>query len=262
MECNSAVFGPVLFLIHINDLPKCVSCRIRMHADDTKCFSRINCLADVDASQQYFDKLKSWYCDWQLCFNALRCKVMQIGRKNIERTYKLASSEGILYMAEVEDECDLVVNFQSNLQFGNHVPTMCGKANRTVVIIKHTFSRINIDMFRILFKSSVRHILGYSSSAWSPYTKVSVRKIEKIQRLAKKIVENLKDVSHSERLCVIGIPTLQFRRLRADTIQAYKIFNGYEDIDTKWFFTVDSDSYTRGHPFRLKKIRGITVRHI
>ena len=70
------------------------------------------------------------------------------------------------------------------------------------------------------------------------------------------------DVSYSDRLCIIGIPMLQLRRLRTDVIQVHKVFNGYEDIDTEGFFTVDSDSYTRGHPFKLKNIRGNTVRHI
>ena len=63
---HGSVLGPVLFLIYINDLPKCVSCRIRMYADDTKCFLTINCQADVDAFQQNIDKLLSWSCDWQL----------------------------------------------------------------------------------------------------------------------------------------------------------------------------------------------------
>ena len=57
--------------------------------------------------------------------------------------------------------------------------------------------------------------------------------IEQIQRRATKMVENLKDVLYSGPLCIIGIPTLQFRRLGTDMIQAYKIINGYDDIDTE-----------------------------
>ena len=85
---QGSVLDPVLFVIYINDLPKCVSFRIRMYADDTRCFSRINCLADVDAFQQNIDKLMSWSCDWQLCFYTSKYNVMHIGRKNIARTYK------------------------------------------------------------------------------------------------------------------------------------------------------------------------------
>ena len=55
---QGSVLDPVLFLIYINDLPLCVSCGIRMYADN-KCFSRINCLADLDAFQQNIDKLMS-----------------------------------------------------------------------------------------------------------------------------------------------------------------------------------------------------------
>ena len=131
----------------------------------------------------------SWYCDWQLCLNASKCKVIHIGRKNIERTYKLASVEGILDLYEVDNACDMGVNSQSNLQFDKHVANICVKANRTVGITKHTFFRINIDMFRILSKSLVLPILKDCSSVWSPYTKVSARKIEQIQRRATKMVE-------------------------------------------------------------------------
>ena len=182
-----------------------------MYADDTKCCSRINCLVDIYAFQQNIDKLMLWSCGWQLCFNASKWKVMHIGRKNIERTYKLASVEVILELAEVDNECDLGVNFHSNLQFDKHVTNICAKANRIVGITKHTFSRKNIYMFQILFKPLVRPILEYCSSIWSPYTKVSARKNEQIQHRATKMVENLMDVSYSDRLCIIGIPTLQFR---------------------------------------------------
>ena len=130
--------------------------------------SRVNCLADVDAFQQNIDKLTSWSCNWQLCFNASKCKAMNIGKKNVERTYKLASVEGILDLAEVDNECDLGENFLSNLQLDKHVTNICAKANKIVGITKHTLSRINIYMLRILFKSLVRPILEYSSSVWNP----------------------------------------------------------------------------------------------
>ena len=81
-------------------------------------------------------------------------------------------------------------------------------------------------------------------------TKVSTRKIEQIQRWATKMVENLKDVSYSERLCIIGIPTLQLDDSGQTRFKHIKIFYGYEDIDTECFFTIDSDSYNRGHHFK------------
>ena len=105
---------------------------------------------------------------------------MHIGRKNIERTYKLAYVEGILDLPEVDNACALGVDHQSNLQFDKHVANICAKANRTVGITKHTLSRIDIDMFRILHKSLVRPILEYCSSVWSPYVKVSASEIEQI----------------------------------------------------------------------------------
>ena len=67
---------------------------------------------------------------------------MHIGRKHIERTYKLDYVERIPDLAEVDDEFDLAANFQPNLKFDKYVPNMCAKTNRTFGIIKHTFSRI------------------------------------------------------------------------------------------------------------------------
>ena len=60
---QGSLFGTALFMIYINDLAKSVSLSIRTYVGDTKCFSRINCLEDVDAFQQNIDKLKSWSCE-------------------------------------------------------------------------------------------------------------------------------------------------------------------------------------------------------
>ena len=95
----------------------------------------------------------SWSCDCQLCFNTSKCKVMHISRKNIERTYKLASVDRILDLAEVVNEFYLGMNFLCNLQFDKHIANICAKA--IVGIIKHQFSLININMFQIFLRSLV-----------------------------------------------------------------------------------------------------------
>ena len=59
-------------------------------------------------------QVMSWSCDWKLCFNASKCKIMHIGRKNIGRTYRLASVQGIHDLAEIDNVCDVGVNLQSN----------------------------------------------------------------------------------------------------------------------------------------------------
>ena len=45
-------------------------------------------------------------------------------------------------------------------------------------------------------------------------------------------------------------------------LKKYAKSDWYDDIDAECFFTVDSGSYASGRPFKLKKIRGNTVRHI
>ena len=128
---QGSVLGPVLFLIYINDLPKCASYRIRMYADDTKCFSRINCLEDVDAFQQNINKLMLWYVTGSsvsMHKSARQCILVE----KILRTYKLVFVEGICDLSEVDNACELGVIFQSYLQLDKHVTNICAKANRTV----------------------------------------------------------------------------------------------------------------------------------
>ena len=43
-----------------------------------------------------------------------------------------------------------------------------------------------------------------------------------------------------------GLTTLETRRLRGDQIEAFKILNGYENIDRN-VFSLKKDSRTRGH---------------
>ena len=60
--------------------------------------------------------------------------------------------------------------------------------------------------------------------------------LEKIQRRATQLIPGLRDLTDEERLKECGLTTLETLRLRGDQIEVFKIFNGYENIDSNIFF--------------------------
>ena len=55
--------------------------------------------------------------------------------------------------------------------------------------------------------------------------------IEKVQRRATKLVQGFKHKSYEKRLVLLGITTLEKRRVRDDLIQTFRILKGFENVD-------------------------------
>ena len=64
-----------------------------------------------------------------------------------------------------------------------------------------------------------------------------------------------KHLPYPERLRKLGLPTLEYRRERADTIQTYKILHNIDIVDKDKLFTTAQYQATRGHPHKLFKRR-------
>jgi len=57
---QGSVLGPLLFLLYVNELPKCIKCDMKMYADDTKLWCKITKYEDSCILQDDLDKLKTW----------------------------------------------------------------------------------------------------------------------------------------------------------------------------------------------------------
>jgi len=53
---------------------------------------------------------------------------------------------------------------------------------------------------------------------------------------ANKLISGLSEVRYEERLEILGLTTLETRRLREDLMEVFKILEGYENIDQEVFF--------------------------
>jgi len=92
---------------------------------------------------------------------------------------------------------------------------------------------------------------------WSPHHKLLIEKLEKVQKMATKLVIAVKTLKYEERLKYLNLPTLKYRRLRRDMIDAYEIFTGkYDTTVTSWLTGkhVESKYNLRNHRFCIHQL--------
>ena len=232
-----------------------LTCLKKLFADDAKLYSTVENNEKELALQNQVTRSENWAAIWRMFFNILKCHHLHIGNLDTEFKYEMTTSEGKAVIEQVKSECDLGVTVDSRLKFRDHINKKVSIANRNLGIIFRTFTYIDKEMFLNLFKSMVRPHLEYGSPIWSLLYKKDKVIIENVQRRGTRMVKSLKDLPYEARLRELGLPTLEYRRERADQIQVYKILHGIDNIETEKFFTISSYTQTRGHSLKIFKKR-------
>jgi len=78
--------------------------------------------------------------------------------------------------------------------------------------------------------------------------------LENVQKKATKLITSLKHKPYEERLRILNLPTLKFRRIRGNMIEVYKILTGKYDSLISPHFPLSSSSVTRGNSFKTRNM--------
>ena len=111
------------------------------------------------------------------------------------------------------------------------------KVNRITDVIKRKFKFIDKDLFLTYYKSLIRSHLYYGKLIDYPTTKKYKQVLENAQRIATRLVPELRGLSYRERRVEVNLSTLNFRWKRFDIIQVFKIIHKIDDIDMNVFFS-------------------------
>jgi len=93
---QGSVLGPLLFALHVNELPSLVSSKLLMFADDIKLYCRIHSPEDWLILQRDINVLLRWSKYWLLSFNVAKCKVVHIGSALYVDNYCLNETQQLL----------------------------------------------------------------------------------------------------------------------------------------------------------------------
>lgn len=178
---------------------------------------------------------------------------MHLGNKNKEHDYHMQDGANQTTLEATTCEKDLGVHVDPTLKFSQHVRKTTNKANSILGMIRRTFDYMDKSMMIQLFKGLIRPILEYGNIIWSPSLKKDAMLIESIQRRATKMVPELKEMEYEDRLRALNLPSLVYRRLRGDLIEAYKLTHGIYNVDSETILPKCKNDRTRGHKYKLEK---------
>jgi hypothetical protein len=149
-----------------------------------------------------------------------------------------------------------IVLFRSHRQ-SETLLTMCqsGGHSKNRTVLAHIARSFHYkDKFVKLYKTEVRPHLEFCTPTWSPWNKTDRDCLEKIQMKMVQMISGLSG-SYTEKLAVIGLETLEARRLESDICMAHKLLHGIGDLNPDiWFDKMPVNHVTRAgaDPLNLK----------
>ena len=174
-RCSSGpvLFGPVLFVIFINDLPNIVKSLWQMYADDTKVFVKVE-KGSIAKLQQDFDMLVEWADCWQLRFNADKCKLLHLGQNNPKQTYSMkqhGAGERVT-LGTSEGEKDLGIPMDSELKFSSMWKSRSTRQTESLVSLGDLISNLikKKQSMKLLFTALVRPHLEFGNVCFTKIT--------------------------------------------------------------------------------------------
>ncbi len=225
---QGSVLAPIIFVVYINDMTEGINSYMSLLEDDARLLRRVKNEEDCHELKRDLDRMYMWSQTWGMEFSSSKCHVMEIGKsKNRPRkTYKMGREK----IKVAHEEKDLGVKMQNTLSPEKHINRLFGEAYKMLQNIKTSFNFIDKKMMRKI-TIMIRPKLEYASMAWSPHKKKEIRKLKRIQRIAKKLVPKISNMTYDDKLREKELPTLEQRRERGDMVTLYKFVSQIEMID-------------------------------
>ena len=258
---QGSTFGPLMWNIFQNDLPRQIEANISMYADDHQIYVASESLKRVEERLiENGERMTKWYEDNMLQVNFDKYQCMLLGHKNKERTVNISiERENVEQSQSIKI---LGVHLDEQLNFSYHISEICKRTSRQVGILNRLRNLIPSNAKLHLYKSAILPHLTYCHLVWHFSRASDRRKLERLQERALRAVFNYnKSDTYGFLLQQAKLTTLYDRRLQDILILMYKVKNGLTPKYISDLFQANSEDRTynlRNSDFSLPRYNTVT----
>ena len=229
---QGTVLGPILFLVYINDIDKCIKHSfISCFADDTRVSKGISDSADVKHLQEDLNQVIKWTSKNNMKLHEKKFQYVNHNcgdSKLLEQLpftselHEYITPNGTI-LSPIDSVRDLGIKVTQSLTWSPHIRNIVDGANKMAAWILSVFSTRDREIMMILYKSLVRPRVEYSCPLWDPKKIGDIILIEQVQRHFTSLIEDLQELTYYERLNRLKLMSLQRRRERYSILHLHKI---------------------------------------
>ena len=152
----------------------------------------------------------------------IKCKVLSLTRNVTPFVFKYHLNGTVL--ENISCYNDLGVTVDKGLVFNNHVSNVISKCNKVNGMIRRSLLgyKAPTSVSIKLYKALIQPIIEYSAPVWSPFTKIQIESIERIQRNFTRYALHYPTIDYKERCELLRILPLSFRREMMDIKLLFK----------------------------------------
>lgn len=220
---QGSILGPILFLVYINSIFKCVvNCKALLYADDVVLISGHRDLnSALNNMQNDINNITKWSHDHELTINMNKSKVMSIANnttKVLNIYIKIHENECLhrnmdkltckcKTMEQVSQYKYLGVIIDQTFKFKEHCDALCSKLRKISYQMYHISECINENVKKIIYFALVESILRYGITIWGNNSQSHKRKLYSIQNRIVKIIYFDGNDDKKEPVKTIGVHT-------------------------------------------------------
>ncbi len=191
---QGSILGPLLFIIYMNDLPRCLEFfNVMLYADDTVIYCSSSMIQEVKSkSNTDLVNITDWFNSNLLMLNFEKSSFLLIGGscKLLCGEVKLVVQGKQIKQAVTTKY--LGIKIHENMTWSDHIRDICSKINRRIGILKHVHHILPRQELVTLYNSIVLPLMDYGDLIWGDKNnKLLMKDLQIMQNKAAKVILGL-----------------------------------------------------------------------